>query len=211
MFAELDSFVKKFHQLRQAGYNAHLDVDSQAGQVSVALRVQLGAGAGQAWPRRRRSPSYFRRMERRKADREAAARSSNSDSDVLCDNVQAAEAGSESKEEKKEECSEEAVIVSMNDDPSKAVNWINGINEVQNGFYTTSNLEAIIADTIASIERVVNNRWGWREITCKHCKWSGIEPNFPRHRCYSEEQGFRDDVLARVEPGASEVRSILCL
>ena len=46
MFAELDNFVKKFHQLRQAGYNAHLDVDSQAGQVSVALRVQLGAGAG---------------------------------------------------------------------------------------------------------------------------------------------------------------------
>ena len=211
MFAELDNFVKKFHQLRQAGYNAHLDVDSQAGQVSVALRVQLGAGAGQAWPRRRRSPSYFRRMERRKADREAAAKSSNSDSDDLCDNVPAAEAGSESKEEKDKEFSEEAEIVSMPHDPSKAINWINGINEVQDGFYTTSNLEAIIADTIASIERVMNNRWGWREITCKHCKWSGIEPNFPRHRCYREDQPFIDDVLARVEPGASEVRSILCL
>ena len=209
MFAELDNFVKKFHQLRQAGYNAHLDVDSQAGQVSVALRVQLGAGAGQAWPRRRRSPSYFRRMERRKADREAAARSSTSDK-LVCDNVPAEEASSVSKGDNQEEFSDEAATVSLIDKPSNEMNWINGINEIEKGFYTISNLQAIIIDTISSIERIENYRHG-REITCRHCKRSIIEHQFGNHGCYSEENRFQDEVLSRVEPGSSEVRSILCL
>ena len=209
MFAELDNFVKKFHQLRQAGYNAHLDVDSQAGQVSVALRVQLGAGAGQAWPRRRRSPSYYRRIERRRADREASARSSNSD--VLCENVPAAKASSLSKEAiNQEQSSEEAATVSLIDKPSNAINWINGINHVEKGFFAISNLQAIIIDTIASIEKIENYRYG-REITCRHCKRRHVEHNFANHSCYIEEDRFQDEVLSRVEPGSSEVRSILCL
>ena len=39
---ELDSFVSKFQQLWSAGYSAHLDLDSHAGEAWVGLRVWLG-------------------------------------------------------------------------------------------------------------------------------------------------------------------------
>ena len=39
---ELDSFVRKFHQLWNDGYTAHLDLDTQAGNAWVGLRVNLG-------------------------------------------------------------------------------------------------------------------------------------------------------------------------
>ena len=40
------------------------------------------------------------------------------------------------------------------------MNWINGINEIEKGFYTISNLQAIIIDTVASIEKIENYRYG---------------------------------------------------
>ena len=69
--------------------------------------------------------------------------------------------------------------------------------------FTFSNLQAII-DTVASIESV-SNFGRSRCIKCNHCKSSMIEDNF-----YSRDQAFQDDVIATVEPGAAEVRSILC-
>ena len=39
---EVDSFVRKFHQLWKAGLTAHLDLDTHAGNAWVGLRVQLG-------------------------------------------------------------------------------------------------------------------------------------------------------------------------
>ena len=39
---EVDSFVRKFHQLWKAGLTAHLDLDTHAGGAWVGLRVQLG-------------------------------------------------------------------------------------------------------------------------------------------------------------------------
>ena len=42
LVTELDTFVHKFHQLWNAGYNAHLDLDTRAGVAWVGLRVQLG-------------------------------------------------------------------------------------------------------------------------------------------------------------------------
>ena len=66
--SELENFVNKFHQLRQAGYTAHLDVDTHAGQSWVGLRVMLGpAPMKYAQKKQHRSPSYLRRQERRKA------------------------------------------------------------------------------------------------------------------------------------------------
>ena len=72
--SELDSFIWKFHQLRQAGVTAHLDVDTHAGQAWVGLRVMLGSVQNQQFQyhhqgssSRHRSPSYFRRQERRNA------------------------------------------------------------------------------------------------------------------------------------------------
>ena len=72
MFAnELDSFIRKFHQLWRAGQTAHLDIDTHAGQAWVGLRVQLGHVPGPPYqhvppPSRRRSPAYQRRQERRR-------------------------------------------------------------------------------------------------------------------------------------------------
>ena len=100
------------------------------------------------------------------------------------------------------------------------MNWIHGINEVEKRKFrdysidfSVSNLEAIIIDTVASIECVSSSNFyhGLRDIKCRHCKKYTLEENFVNHRCYSTDQGFQDDVIARVEPGAEEVRSILCL
>ena len=146
-------------------------------------------------------------MEKRKA---AAAEATAGTSSEKCDNVPAAEVRSES-EESEEVSSGEAATVSCPEEPSSAMNWINGINTVEMDYWTITNLEAIIIDTVASIEQVVNDQFGWRKIKCRHCRFFGIEPNFALHSCHSEEQRFKDEVLARVEPGADDVRSILCL
>ena len=71
---ELNSFLLKFHQLRRAGLTAHLDLDTCAGKSWIGLRVILGSDQNQNVhvPKvKRRSPSYFRRQERRKAARAA--------------------------------------------------------------------------------------------------------------------------------------------
>ena len=211
--SELNSFVKKFLQLKNAGATAHLDVDTRAGEAWVRLSVQLS----HVPKPRRRSPSYYRRKERRRAAAEEAARRS-SDKPVS-DNVPAEEAVTESREGDQEE-SLEAVIVSDSTRPSSAMNWIHGINEVEKRKFrdysidfSVSNLEAIIIDTVASIECVTSSNFydGLRDIKCRHCKKFTLEENFVNHRCYSTDQGFQDDVIARVEPGGEEVRSILCL
>ena len=79
---ELDSFVHKFHQLWNAGYNAHLDLDTHAGYAWVGIRVQLGQVPGplhhQVPPfsniqKKTESSSRQRRHARRAAERKAAA------------------------------------------------------------------------------------------------------------------------------------------
>ena len=72
--SELQNFVNKFHQLRQAGYTAHLNVDAKAGQSWVSLCVMLGSGPVKR--PKHRSPSYLQRQERRKAAQLAAENSS---------------------------------------------------------------------------------------------------------------------------------------
>ena len=70
--SELNSFLTKFHQLRKSGATAHLDVDTYAGQAWVGLRVMLGPIQHQpSSSQRHRSPSYFRRQERRRAARQS--------------------------------------------------------------------------------------------------------------------------------------------
>ena len=80
---ELDSFLHKFYQLKNAGYNAHLDLDTHAGHAWVGLRVQLGHEPGplhyQVHPpfsniqKKAEGSSRQRRRARRAAQREAAA------------------------------------------------------------------------------------------------------------------------------------------
>ena len=203
---ELTTFVKKFLQLKKAGATAHLDVDTRAGEAWVRLSVQLQKPTRKP----RRSPSYYRRQEKRKA---AAVEATAESSEERSDDVPAEEVGSES-EEREEGSSGEAATVFCPEKPSSAMNWINGLNEVEIGKYSEtyiSYLEAIIIDTIASIESFSYDDYGYgryRYIKCRHCKRSIIEERFAFHRCYTS---FQSDVIARVEPGASEVNSILCL
>ena len=77
---ELDTFVKKFHQLWNYGITAHLDLDMHAGDVWVGLRVPLGQVPGplhrvhsfhQEVPIKE-SPSRQRRRARRAAVRQAS-------------------------------------------------------------------------------------------------------------------------------------------
>ena len=73
--AELKSYIQKFKQLRGAGLTAHLDLDTHAGQAWVGLRVMLNPVKLKTneKPQKYRSPSYFRRQERRKAARTQSA------------------------------------------------------------------------------------------------------------------------------------------
>ena len=56
---------------RSRGFTAHLELDTHAGQAYVGLKVMLGNVQQQhpsnsnSKPSRKRSPSYFRRQERR--------------------------------------------------------------------------------------------------------------------------------------------------
>ena len=188
--SELTNFVTKFLQLKKAGATAHLDVDTRAGEAWVRLSVQLS----HVPKPRRRSPSYYRRQERRRAAAEEAARQSSDKS--VSDDVPAAEAGTESGERGDQEESSEAATVSDSDMPSSAMNWIHGINEVEkrkfrdySRDFSVSNLEAIIIDTVASIECVTSSNFyhGLRDIKCRHCKKFTLEENFVNHRCYSTD------------------------
>jgi hypothetical protein len=83
---ELDTFVRKFHQLWSNGLTAHLDLDTHAGNAWVGLRVQLGQVPGpphqqvQPFPqpvhKKGESPSRQRRRARRAAAKAASTANS---------------------------------------------------------------------------------------------------------------------------------------
>ena len=75
--SELDSFVLKFKSLWYAGIDAHLDVDTHAGQAWVGLRVGLGHPPGPLHRqppllKKKDSPSRQRRRARRAEARQLA-------------------------------------------------------------------------------------------------------------------------------------------
>ena len=77
---ELDTFVRKFHQLWNDGLTAHLDLDTHAGYAWVGLRVRLGQVPGP--PHQQLFPQQVhRKVERparqRRRDGRAAANSEN--------------------------------------------------------------------------------------------------------------------------------------
>ena len=77
--AEIDSFVKKFKSLWNAGFHATLNLESMLGEVNVSLNCKVGRvvpppsspSMFSVSSPRYRSPSYFRRQARRKAARES--------------------------------------------------------------------------------------------------------------------------------------------
>ena len=76
---EIDSFVLKFRNLCHAGLKATLTLEADNGQAFVSLKAGLGCllppfppPPTPVYPSHPRSPSYYRRQERRKATTAAA-------------------------------------------------------------------------------------------------------------------------------------------
>ena len=72
---EINSFVEKFKLLRGAGFEASLSFECKLGEVCISLNCKVGRVAPPTSPSQsfftKRSPSYYRRLERRKAERES--------------------------------------------------------------------------------------------------------------------------------------------
>ena len=115
---EIDSFVKKFKMLRSVGYDATLNLESKLGEVFITLNCKVGRvlpppSTPTSVVSKHRSPSYYRRLARRKA-----ARDSNSDNVVLAEqaNNDPIESHSENAVEAHEHDSEEESTVALADD-----------------------------------------------------------------------------------------------
>ena len=80
---EIDSFIQKFTNLWKSGLDAHLDIDTHAGQAWVGLRVGLGGGPNllhevqqhqaEKATKANSSPSRLRRRARRESARKVKA------------------------------------------------------------------------------------------------------------------------------------------
>ena len=236
---EFDDFVRKFFQLRQAGLTAHLDVDTQAGQVRVALSVELGAGhaPGQQPPRKSRSPSYYRRQTRRKADREAAGRTSNADvsvpeapageAEVRGDDVPGASAveAAAQTEDVPEAIAEKVEVRNEETQTKMAAPWFSlGPNGEEFGdvyayiHYKDSNpvgaFDGIIIEAIASIEEIDDSEGSGfyqRRLKCKHCKGWCQEQYFYEHQCYDMKSWFCQELKTRIQAGAADAAAICSL
>ena len=78
---EIDSFVQKFKMLRVAGMEATLNLETKLGEVWMSLNCKVGrdvppppmspSATGVGRRKSYRSPSYYRRQARRRAEREA--------------------------------------------------------------------------------------------------------------------------------------------
>ena len=135
---ELDTFVKKFHQLWNDGMTAHLDLDTHAGDAWVGLRVRLGPVPGplhhevhpyhQEVPRKE-SPSRQRRRARRAAARQANV--------VRATDTEAEEAN----EVAKETTSEETVAVD-----AVVEHAANHVDQVSDEFCSNAEYENVLSD-----------------------------------------------------------------
>ena len=122
--SELYSFVQKFNQLWKAGFTAHLDLDSHAGDAWVGLRLQLGQQSPDQYVPppsfRTRGPSYRRRLERRRAERFQASSSPEPTVEVReSGNSEAEKASTEQKDEIVDSTEEvEEIATSLKDSES---------------------------------------------------------------------------------------------
>ena len=111
---ELVSFVLKFKQLWKVGLDAHLDIESRAGQAWVGLHLRLADELGPVnnihqFSKSKTSPARDRRRERCAAQKEALQQENkfeNSDvaEEATIDSADQSEAESECKIDKKRSC-----------------------------------------------------------------------------------------------------------
>ena len=140
---ELRSFVSKFHQLRKAGFDAHLNLHARGGRYWVGLCAQLGEAEQQPHRQQKprlRSPAYRRRQERRQAARQAAEQISTSD-------VPAAEA-----ETNEAEISTEEVVSQMVPEAAEATElpkWFSDILSTESKIH--GNAKLVVSDQLLGI------------------------------------------------------------
>ena len=137
---ELRSFVTKFHQLRRAGFDTHLNLHARGGRYWVGLCAQLGEAEQQPHRQQKprlRSPAYRRRQERRQAARQAAEQVSTSD-------VPAAEI-----ETNEEDVSTEEVVSQKVPEAAEATelpNWFSDFLSTDNKIH--GNVKLVVSDQL---------------------------------------------------------------
>ena len=149
---ELRSFVAKFHQLRRAGLEAHLNLHARGGRYWVGLCAQLGEAEQQPHhlphqqrPRLRRSPAYARRQERRRAAREAAAEQ------VPASDVPAEEAKMDEDEESTEEVESPPPPQIVSESEAEVPDWFKEHLQPKNKLH--GNTKVVVSDQLLSIIR----------------------------------------------------------
>ena len=222
---ELKSFVTKFHQLRNAGFDAHLNLHARGGGYFVGLCVQLHQAGQQPHQQQkqglRRSPAYYRRQERRRAARQAAARvpgAPAAEAEVQEEEVPEATAGEavvRDQETQTEEVSDQVIAKKSNVIVNSECRKIQP-GTISDRWQTTwlnhgvSMIEFVIMDTIASIDEFGCDASGIEWIKCKHCKRYSKSGWFHEHHCSrSRDHGlFFRDVKAMADPDPEEVVAI---
>ena len=222
---ELRSFVSKFHQLRKAGFDAHLNLHARGGGYFVGLCVQLHQAGQQPHQQQkqglRRSPAYYRRQERRRAARQAAASvpgAPAAEAEVQDQEVPGATAGEAAvhdQETQTEEVSDQVIAKKSNVIVNSECRKIQP-GTISDRWQTTwlnhgvSMIEFVIMDTIASIDEFGSDASGIEWIKCKHCKRYSKSGWFHEHHCSrSRDHGlFFRDVKAMADPDPEEVVAI---
>ena len=222
---ELKSFVTKFHQLRNAGFDAHLNLHARGGGYFVGLCVQLHQAGQQPHQQQkqglRRSPAYYRRQEKRRAARQAAARvpgAPAAEAEVQEEEVPEATAGEavvRDQETQTEEVSDQVIAKKSNVIVNSECRKIQP-GTISDRWQTTwlnhgvSMIEFVIMDTIASIDEFGCDASGIEWIKCKHCKRYSKSGWFHEHHCSrSRDHGlFFRDVKAMADQDAEEVVAI---
>ena len=210
---ELKSFVTKFHQLRNAGFDAHLNLHARGGGYFVGLCVQLHQAGQQPHQQQkqglRRSPAYHRRQARRRAARQAAASvpgATAAEAEVQGEEEHGATAGEAAvhdedvpgaiageaavhdQETQTEEVSDQVIAKKSNIIVNSECRKIQP-GTISDRWQTTwlnhgvSLIEFVIMDTIASIEEFGSDTSGTEWIKCKHCKRYSKSGWFHEHHC----------------------------
>ena len=121
---EINSFVEKFHQLWKAGFTAHLDIDTHAGEAWVGLRVKLGHGREHHREGEHRASFYSKEenssRQRRRLRRAAARLVQEKKSEETTVKVVSEEVANNVEDEKTDEKKSEANVSLTDDNISKA-------------------------------------------------------------------------------------------
>ena len=91
---QLNSFITKFVDLWQSGFDASLEVKAHAGEARISLQVGLGQAppSSQNKPPKQPGPSRLRRREKRAEARKSAEKTSRSDLAVEAEQIEVDEA-----------------------------------------------------------------------------------------------------------------------